>query len=99
MLSKPNKPKVPYFTPDKRQCLILGNFDYSAIRWGEKKDAAGNVIVDEAGNLKQYGFADLLHVKNDIKIFRKRIEEYGFPSTDISKQTNLSVDAAKKTIL
>ena len=25
--------EIPYFAPDKRQCLILGNYDYSAIRF------------------------------------------------------------------
>ena len=33
---------LPPFTPDERQCLILGNFDYSLIRWGARVDEAGN---------------------------------------------------------
>ena len=44
MLSKPKKPSVPYFTPDKSQCLILGNIDYAAIRF---------VRVDKDGNSKE----------------------------------------------
>ena len=47
------KPSVPYFTPDKRQCLILGNIDYGAIRF---------MVVDENGKPKEKGFADLLEV-------------------------------------
>ena len=50
MLSKPKKPIVPYFTPDRRQCLIIGNIDYSAIRW---------TVQDANGNTKVKGFADL----------------------------------------
>ena len=48
-----SKPIVPYFTPDKRQCLILGNFDYASIRF---------TGVDKNGNPKEKGFADLPEV-------------------------------------
>ena len=48
-----SKPKVPYFTPDKRQCLILGNIDYAAIRI---------IVVDKDGNPEEKGFADLPEV-------------------------------------
>ena len=44
MLSKMKKAGVPYFTPDKRQCLILGNIDYAAIRF---------MGVDKDGNPKE----------------------------------------------
>ena len=60
-----SKPKVPYFTPDKRQCLLLGNFDYSPIRWIEG--------VDDDGNPKEKGFSDLLKVKVDIEHFKENI--------------------------
>ena len=53
MFSKPKKPSVPYFTPDKRQCLILGNIEYAAIRF---------IGVDKDGNPKELGFADLPEV-------------------------------------
>ena len=53
MLSKLKKPGLPYFTPDKRQCLILGNIDYSAIRF---------MGVGKDGNPKELGFADLPEV-------------------------------------
>ena len=45
--------ELPYFTPDKRQCLILGNYDYSAIRF---------MGVGKDGNPKELGFADLPEV-------------------------------------
>ena len=65
MLSKPKKPSLPYFTPDRRQCLIIGNIDYSAIRW-PALDANGNKVTveDENGNPKEKekGFADLPEV-------------------------------------
>jgi hypothetical protein len=47
--------QVPFFSPDKRQCLILGNYDYSPIRIMVEG-------VDEDGNPKELGFKDLLHV-------------------------------------
>ena len=53
MLSKMKKAGVPYYTPDKRQCLILGNIDYAAIRF---------VRVDKDGNSKELGFANLPEV-------------------------------------
>ena len=42
--------KMKYFGPDKRQCLVLGNFDYSAIRWRVEEDP------------EEKGFADLPEV-------------------------------------
>ena len=51
--SKPKAISLPYFTPDKRQCLILGNIDYSAIRF---------MGVGKDGNPKELGFADLPEV-------------------------------------
>ena len=53
MLSKPKKPTVPYFTPDKRQCLILGNIDYAVIRF---------LVEDDDGTQQEKGFADLPEV-------------------------------------
>ena len=92
--------QVPYFTPDKRECLILGNDDYSAIRWGTKTDAEGNVIVDEHGNPKQFGYADLPAVLQDMEVFSQNIALYGFdPDLDIVQKTNLSVAAVKKIFL
>ena len=44
---------LPYFSPDRRQCLILGNFNYATIRF-KKQDANGNI--------KEKGFADLPEV-------------------------------------
>ena len=63
MLSKP-KPSLPYFAPDKRQCLILGNIDYAAIRFMQ---------VDKDGNPKEKGFADLLEVEQDMEVFSQNI--------------------------
>ena len=64
-----SKPRVPYFTPDKRQCFILGNIDYAAIRFmGEDRD----------GNSKLIGFANLPEVYQDIEVFSRNIEQYGF---------------------
>ena len=34
---------IPFFTPDVRQCFILGNFDYEAIRF-EKEVSAGVTV-------------------------------------------------------
>ena len=88
MLSKPKKPTVPYFSPDKRQCLILGNFDYTAIRF---------MAVDKDGNQREKGFKNLEEVKNDMEVFRKNIQQYGFDEDmDIIQKTNLSLAAIKK---
>ena len=43
---EPRKSKmeaIPFFTPDVRQCFILGNFDYEAIRF-EKEVSAGVTV-------------------------------------------------------
>ena len=64
MLSKMKKPGVPYITPDERQCLILGNINYAAIRFPG---------VDENGNPKEKGFADLPEVLQDMEVFSKNI--------------------------
>ena len=48
-----SKPKVPYFSPDKRQCLILGNIDYATIRF---------TVEDIDGSQQEKGFADLPEV-------------------------------------
>ena len=53
MLSKPSKRGLPYFTPDKRQCLILGNIDYAVIRY---------MGVGKDGNPEEKGFANLPEV-------------------------------------
>ena len=67
---KKNMPKaLPYFTPDRRQCLILGNFDYSTIRF---------MGQDKNGNPKEKGFADLREVEQDIEDFKNNIARYGF---------------------
>ena len=47
------KGSLPYFSPDKRQCLIVGNYDYAAIRF---------IVVDKDGNPEEKGFADLPEV-------------------------------------
>ena len=47
------KSSLPYFSPDKRQSLIIGNFDYSAIRW---------MAIGHDGNPIEKGFADLPEV-------------------------------------
>ena len=54
MLSKPKRTSLPYFSPDKRQSVILGNINYSAIRF---------MVEDEDGNMIEKGFADLEEVK------------------------------------
>ena len=91
---------MTYFTPDKRQCLILGNNDYSPIRWGTKTDAAGNIILNEDGIPKQFGFADLPAVLEDIEVFSRNIVRYDFDADhDILQKTNLSVAAVKKVFL
>ena len=47
------KPSLPYYSADKRQCLILGNINYAAIRY---------MGVDKDGNPIEKGFADLPEV-------------------------------------
>ena len=94
------KPGMPYFTPDKRLCLILGNNDYSAIRWGTKTNAAGEQILGEDGKPKQYGYADLPAVLDDMKVFSTNIERYDFDADlDIVQKNNISVPAVKKVFL
>ena len=91
-----SKPKVPYFTPDVRYCLILGNSNYEAIRFPEK-DANGNPVVDADGKPTIKGFADLPAVVEDMKIFKNNIKQYGFDSDlDIVKKENLSKKALRK---
>ena len=82
---------VPYFSPDKRQCFILGNHDYSAIRF---------MGVDRNGNPKKKGFADLPEVLQDMEVFSRNIEKYNFVSDlDIVQKTNLSIAVIKKIFL
>ena len=88
MLSKSKKPTLPYFTPDKRQCLILGNINYDAIRW---------TVQDANGNTKVKGFLDLLAVQDDMEVFSRNIQQYGFDEDmDIIKKTNLNFEETKK---
>ena len=90
MQSKPKKPIVPYFTPDRRQCLILGNIDYSAIRW---------TVQDANGNTKVKGFLDLLAVQDDMEVFSRNIQQYGFDEDmDIIKKTNLNTEETKRIL-
>ena len=63
---------IPPFTPDARQCLILGNYEYSPIRF-TKADESGNLILNNEGNPKQFGFSDLNHVEADLQLFRDKI--------------------------
>ena len=85
------KKKINYFTPDVKQCLILGNFNYSPIQWGTLVDEAGNQIVDEKGNPVPNGFADLHHVEKDLELFREKIQQYGFEDLDIVTKTNINM--------
>ena len=57
--------------------------------------------VDKDGNPKELGFGDLFHVKTDIKLFKEKIEGYGFADDgqDILEMTNLGVDKVKKVLL
>ena len=89
MLSKPKKPNsLPYFSPDKRQCLILGNIDYAAIRF---------MGVGKDGSPKEKGFANLPEVQQDMDVFCQNIQRYGFDEDmDIIKKTNLDTAATKK---
>ena len=88
MLSKPKKPTVPYFTPDRRQCIILGNYDYHAIRF---------MGVDENGEQKEKGFDNLEEVINDMETFSENIQKYGFDSDyDIIEKKNFTWTEAKK---
>ena len=89
--SKPKKPGVPYFTPDKRQCLILGNIDYAPIRY---------MGVDKDGNPKELGFANLPEVLQDIEVFSHNIQQYDFDEDmgDIIKKTNLNIATVKKIL-
>ena len=50
--------------PDLRQCLILGNIDYAAIRYSEE---------DKNGNMKEKGFQNLPEVSEDMKVFYRNI--------------------------
>ena len=89
--SKPIAKQARYFTPDKRECFILGNHDYSLIRF---------MGVDSNGNPKQKGYADLPAVLQDIEVFRLNIARYGFDADlEIVQKTNLSVAAVKKIFL
>ena len=91
MLSKPQKSNsLPYFSPDKRQCLILGNIDYAAIRF---------MGVGKDGNQKEKGFANLPEVQQDMEVFNQNIRRYGFDEDmDIIQKTNLSLAAVKKVL-
>ena len=67
MFSKPFKLGLPYFTPDIRLGLLIGNFDYSAIRVpGEG--------LDNKGKQKQNGYSDLPEVQQDIKDFSQKLQ-------------------------
>ena len=90
-LKKTISKAIAPFSPDVRQCLILGNFDYSPIRYGTKVDKAGKMILDANGNPKQFGFADLHHVEPDLQLFREKIVNYGFDDLDVVTRTNLSM--------
>ena len=78
-----------YFKPDKRQCLILGNFDYADIRWTEEgKD----------GNMKEKGFPDLPEVRQDIEFFHPLLSCFCFLEINeeiINKKINESLFALK----
>ena len=90
MLSKLKNKKFKdqdFFTPDIRQCLIIGNFNYQAIRWTED-DADGNAV--------EKGFADLNEVQDDIEVFSRNIAEYGFGDTDILEKKNINNKSIKK---
>ena len=54
--------------------------------------------VDNEGNPKQLGFADLDHVEEDLKLFKEKIVQYGFDDINIKKKKNLSMAAVKKLI-
>ena len=55
MLSK-IKPSLPYFTPDKRQCLILGNINYrDSIAWDDLEAVEQDMEVFSR-NIQRYGF-------------------------------------------
>ena len=90
MLSKPYKPGLPYFTPDKRQGLLIGNFDYSAIRVpGEG--------VDDEGKPIEKGFSDLPEVQQDIIDFNQNLQRYSFDGDmNIIQKINVSVAEIKK---
>ena len=55
---------LPYFTPDKRQCLILGNIDYAPIRF---------MAAGKDGKQKEKGFANLHEVERDMEVFSRNI--------------------------
>ena len=79
---------LPPFTPDERQCLILGNYDYAPLQY---------MGVDQDGNPKQLGFADLHHVEPDLQLFREKIVQYGFDDLDVVTKINLNVTQVKDT--
>ena len=85
MLSKPKQSSVPYYTPDKWQCLILGNFDYAVIRYGDQKEL---------------GITDLPEVIQDIEVFSQKIQQYNFDEdTEITVRKNLDFAKTKKLFL
>ena len=85
-----SKPSLPYFSPDKRQSLILGNIDYAAIRY---------MGVDKDGNPEEKGFANLPEVYQDMEVFSQNIQKYDFDEDmDIIQKTNLSMAAIKKIL-
>ena len=90
MLSKlnfKNSKAQAFFSPDIWQCLIIGNYNYQAIRWTEE-NADGNAV--------EMGFADLNEVQNDIEVFSQNIAEYGFGDTDILEKKNINNKSLKK---
>ena len=87
---------VPPFTPDARQCLILGNYEYSPIRFTKARED-GNLILDSEGNPKKFGFSDLNHVEADLQLFREKVSQYGFDDLDIVTKENLNMAQIKST--
>ena len=67
--------------------MILGNDDYSAIRWRPDDDRP-----DEKG------YEDLPAVDQDMQDFRRYIQEYGFEDSNIMYEKNLDKAATKKTL-
>ena len=51
---------------------------------------------DANGKTEERGFHDLPDVQQDIDLFRSKIEEYGFPETDIFEKKNATFQSLSK---
>ena len=80
-MSQSKHQSSPYFRPDDRYCLIVGNFSYQALRF---------MTVDKTSKETESGYPDIWENKNTINSFSDQIRSYGFSPTQIIKMKNVS---------